>query len=64
MLSSKVTSKRPRSPAKNCKTVAALVSRMDSITSLPVESRTATEIVAWWTSRPIYFSLFTRVLLS
>ena len=44
--SSKVTDKVPRSPAKNSRMVAALVSRMDSITNLPVESFTATEMVA------------------
>src|SRR5271156_2835648 len=32
--------------------------------NLPRESKTATEIVAWWTSMPIYFSwLITALLL-
>jgi hypothetical protein len=43
--------------------VAAFVSTIDSINSLPVESRTAAEIVAWCTSSPIYFVSFMRVLL-
>src|SRR3954463_13293423 len=43
--SSKVTHKVPRSPAKNSRMVAAFVSRMDSMTTLPVASITATEIV-------------------
>src|SRR5207249_8721890 len=44
--SSKVTDKVPRSPAKNSRMVEAFVSRMDSITTLPLESITATEMVA------------------
>ena len=44
--SSKVTDRVPRSPAKNSRMVAAFVSRMDSITTLPAQSITATEIVA------------------
>src|ERR1700687_1786765 len=44
--SSKVTDKVPRNPAKNSRMVAAFVSRMDSMTNLPVESNTATEMVA------------------
>src|SRR5947199_10156660 len=44
--SSKVTDKVPRSPAKNSRMVKAFVSRMDSITTLPLESITATEMVA------------------
>ena len=48
--SSKVTCKLPRRPRRNCRIVSAFVSRMASITSLPAESRTATEIVAWCTS--------------
>src|ERR1039458_1443942 len=44
--SSKVTDKVPRSPAKNSRMVAAFVSRMHSMTNLPVGSITATEIVA------------------
>ena len=42
--SSKVTDKVPRSPAKNSRMVAAFVSH--SMTTLPVPSNTATEIVA------------------
>jgi hypothetical protein len=45
--SSQVTDKVPRSPAKNSRMVAAFVSKMDSMTILPVESITATEMVAW-----------------
>jgi hypothetical protein len=41
------TIKVPRSPAKNSRMVEAFVSRMDSISNLPWESNTATEIVAW-----------------
>src|ERR1039458_8947718 len=44
--------------------VVAFVSTTHSITSLPVESRTAAEIVAWCTSNPIYLASFIRVLLS
>ena len=44
--SSKVTNRLPRRPAKNSRIVDALVSRMDSIMTLPWESITATEIVA------------------
>ncbi len=40
------TCKLPRRPWINCRTVAAFVSRMNSITNLPVESRTVAEIVA------------------
>src|SRR6516162_11343312 len=36
---------------------------MASITSLPVESRTAALMVASWTSNPIYLASFIRVLL-
>jgi hypothetical protein len=32
--------------------------------NLPRESVTATEIVAWWTSMPIYFSWLITALLS
>ena len=32
--------------------------------NLPRESKTATEIVAWWTSMPIYFSWLITALLS
>src|SRR4030081_3080808 len=32
--------------------------------TLPRESKTATEIVAWWTSMPIYFSWLITALLS
>jgi hypothetical protein len=45
--SSKVTDKLPRSPWMNSRIVAAFVSRMHSMISLPALSRTATEIVAW-----------------
>jgi hypothetical protein len=45
--SSNVTHKLPRSPCTNWRIVAAFVSTTDSITSLPVESGTAAEIVAW-----------------
>src|SRR5579864_636860 len=61
--SSKFTCKLPRRPRKHWRIVSALVSRMASITSLPVQSRTATEIVAWCTSSPIYLASFMRVLL-
>src|SRR6516225_4778024 len=44
--SSKVTSRFPRSPRTNCRIVAALVSRMDSITTLPAEFITATAIAS------------------
>src|SRR5229473_315071 len=44
--SSKVTCKLPRRPWINCRRVPVFVSRMDSITNLPVESRTVAEIVA------------------
>ena len=44
--SSKVTARVPRSPAKKSRMVVAFVSRMDSMTTLPLESTTATEIVA------------------
>src|SRR5437762_13331297 len=44
--SSKVTDKVPRSTAKNSRMVEAFVSRMDSITTLTLESITATEMVA------------------
>src|SRR5215831_12721888 len=44
--SSKVTDKVPRSPPKNSRMVEAFVSRMDSMINLPIESITATEIVA------------------
>src|SRR5215813_861424 len=61
--SSKVTCKLPRSPWMNCRMVSALVSRMASIINLPLESNTATEIVAWCTSSPIYLASFMRALL-
>jgi len=61
--SSKVTDSVPRSPAKNSRIVAAFVSRMHSITNLPLASMTATEIVAWCTSIPIYFAWFMTALL-
>src|ERR1039457_2233854 len=62
--SSKVTCKLPHSPWINWRMVVAFVSTTHSITSLPVESRTAAEIVAWCTSNPIYLASFIRVLLS
>src|SRR4029077_14871054 len=62
--SSKVTDRVPRNPAMNSRIVAAFVSRMHSMISLPLESMTATEIVAWWTSMPIYFSWLITALLS
>src|SRR5215467_5887400 len=40
--------------------VAALVSRTDSITTLPAEFITATEIVSLCTSMPMYFVLSMR----
>jgi hypothetical protein len=43
---SKLTCKLPRSPWINSRMVAASISRMDSITTLPLEFRKATEIVA------------------
>src|SRR5438094_10154243 len=55
--SSKVTDKVPRSPLKKSRMVAAFVSTMDSIANLTVESKTATDLVASWTSSPMYFSL-------
>src|SRR5215469_5598351 len=58
--SSKVTSRFPRSPRINCRMVAALVSRTDSITTLPAEFITATEIVSLCTSMPMYFVLSMR----
>jgi hypothetical protein len=62
--SSNVTYTLPRSPWMNCRRVAAFVSTIDSINSLPAGSRTAAEIVAWCTSSPIYLASFIRVLLS
>src|SRR5215831_19015098 len=61
--SSKVTYKLPRTPRRNWRMVSAFVSRTASITSLPTESLTATEIVAWCTSSPIYLASFMRALL-
>src|SRR5262245_22961449 len=43
--------------------VSAFISRTASTTSLPAESLTATEIVAWCTSSPIYLASFMRALL-
>src|SRR5271157_870545 len=37
--------------------VAACVAITDCIASLPLLSSTATEMVLWWTSRPIYLML-------
>src|SRR5262249_21711991 len=44
---SKVTCKLPRTPGRNWRMTSAFVSRTASTTSLPAESLTATEIVAW-----------------
>src|SRR5208282_2263871 len=55
--SSKVTCRSPRSPLRNSRMVRALVSIVDSITSLPEEFRTAIEIASLCTSIPIYFTL-------
>src|SRR5467141_39003 len=48
----------------NSRIVVAFVSRILSMINLPRESVTATEIVAWWTSMPIYFSWLITALLS
>src|SRR5229473_4278870 len=48
----------------NSRIVAAFVSRILSMINLPRESVTATEIVAWWTSMPTYFSWLITALLS
>src|SRR5260370_21165803 len=48
----------------NSRIVAAFVSRILSMITLPRECVTATEIVAWWTSMPIYFSWLITALLS
>src|SRR5262249_15971495 len=53
----------PRRPWINSRIVEVLVSRIASITNLPAESRIATEIVAWCTSRPIFLASFMRALL-
>src|ERR1700724_550431 len=58
------TDKLPHSPWMNSRIVAAFVSRILSMINLPRESVTATEIVAWWTSMPIYFSWLITALLS
>ena len=55
--SSKVTCKLPRRPFRKSRMVLALVSIVHSITSLPEEFRTATEIASLCTSIPIYFTL-------
>src|SRR6516162_2726393 len=52
--SSKVTCKSPRSPWIHCRMVLALVSMIDSITSLPSPFITAIEIASLCTSMPIY----------
>src|ERR1700730_3778869 len=62
--SSKVTDKLPCSPWRNSRIVAAFVSRILSMINFPRKSVTATEIVAWWTSMPIYFSWLITALLS
>src|SRR5258708_21119083 len=51
-------SKRQQKPS------TLFVSRILSMINLPRESVTATEIVAWWTSMPIYFSWLITALLS
>src|SRR5207245_10528628 len=56
--SSKVTCRLPRSPRINSRMVLALVLRMDSLTSLPYEFRTASEIVSLCPYILIYFVLF------
>src|SRR3979411_2818887 len=48
----------------NPRIVVAFVSRILSMINLPRESVTATEMVAWWTSMPIYFSWLITALLS
>jgi len=48
-----VTYKLPRRPLRKSRTVLALVSIVDSITSLPEKSRAATEIASLCTSVPI-----------
>src|SRR5271169_7163408 len=55
--SSKVTCKLPRNPCRKSRMVAAWVAITDCITSLPSALSTATEMVLWWTSRPIYLML-------
>jgi hypothetical protein len=58
--SSNVTRISPRSPSMNCKMVLALVSMTHSITTLPTEFLTATEILSVCTSMPIYLALVTK----
>src|SRR5215470_11536866 len=55
--SSKVTCKSPRSPSINCRIMLAFVSMTDSITTLPTEFMTASEILSLCTSIPIYLML-------
>src|SRR5579864_4711486 len=52
--SSQVTCSSPRRPWINCSMLLALVSTMDSITSLPLPLRTAITIASLCTSMPIY----------
>jgi hypothetical protein len=54
--SSKVNDRVPCNPSMNSTIVAAFVSSKHSMISLPPASITATEMVAWCTSMPIYFS--------
>src|SRR5580704_18080670 len=60
--SSSVTCSSPRKPCRNSSRVAALVSTIDSITSLPALFRTAMAIDSWWTSSPIYFFILLLML--
>src|ERR1700691_1700037 len=55
--SSKVTCRLPRRPLRKSRMVMALVSIVDSMTSLPEEFSTAIEIASLCTSIPIYFTL-------
>src|SRR5580658_9576444 len=47
----------PRNPFSRSSTAVALVAITDCISSLPSALSTATLIVLWWTSRPMYFTL-------
>src|SRR5271165_1337468 len=55
--SSKVTCKLPRSPCRKSTIAVTWVASTHCITSFPSLSSTATEMVLWWTSRPIYLML-------
>src|SRR5215468_1444561 len=62
--SSQVTCTSPRRPWINCRMLLALVSTMDSITSLPLPFKTAITIASLCTSMPIYLmSRLIRVCL-